>query len=260
MLLLFLFILIFFTPIFCLLRCTGGPKCHIKLDFNQIIPTNNELLQTCSIIEVSSCFVYLEIDYVNEQVNILFDNSSNHTMIDLLTTNPQASIIRRYTVKVRVHDNNKIQLYVLLQCRTIDQCALRQLRHFWPRFSSLNNRQNIFLNFSKLLFPITSNVNISCFDDQTNQTEQCGSAFDNICWASTNTHRQCRKYDKNYTNDFIYSYNKVDLPHRLTDENIHYTLACHVNNCNNNETINQVSKKRLFNKVLIKSLSISLVN
>jgi hypothetical protein len=247
MLLLFLFLEIFYTPIFCLLRCTGGPNCHIQLDFNQIIPTNKKLLETCSIIEQSSCFVYLKVNYKDQQVNILFDKSSNDTkssypFINLLATNPQASIILRYTVKVQIHDNNKIQLYVLIQCQAIDQCAEKQLRHFWPRFILSNKRRNNFLSFYKFLYPITSNVT-SCFYDRTNQIEQC-SSFNNICWASTNTHRKCRKYDQNYSNDFIYSYNKVERPHQLSDENVHYILACHVNNCNNNETINQVRQKK----------------
>jgi hypothetical protein len=248
MLLLFLFIEIFFTPIFCLLACTGGPKCHIKLNFNQIIPSNNELLKKCSVINASSCSVYLKVNYEKQTVNILFGRASNNTtspnfFIDLLATNPEASIIRRYTVRVRIHDENNIRLYVLLQCQTIDQCADRQLRHFWPQFTALNNRRNSFSDFYKLLFPITSNVS-SCFDDETNQIEKCLGS-DDVCWASTNTTRKCTEYDVSHSNDFIYSYNKVDLPHRLTDENVHYILACHRTNCNNNETIHQV-RRRIF--------------
>jgi hypothetical protein len=242
MFLLFLLIQIFFIPISCLLYCTGGPNCHIKLDFNQIIPSNKELLKTCSIINASSCSVYLKVDYKDQHVDISFDKASNdtkspHPAVDLLTTNPEASIILRYTVKVRIYTNNEIQLHVLLQCRTVDQCAEKQLRHFWPRFISLNRREG----FYKLLYPITSNV-IDCFDDQTNQFEQC-SILDHICWASTDTQRKCTIYDNNHCNDFIYSYNSVERPHRLTHEDVYYTLACRVNDCNTNESIHRVRRK-----------------
>jgi hypothetical protein len=242
MILLFLIITTFFIPILCLLRCIGGPNCHIKLSFNQTVPNNKELLETCSIIETSSCSVYLRVDYTDQQVYISFEESSEdtespHPSIDLLEANPQASIVLRYTVKIRIHNNNKFQLYILLQCRTNNQCSEKQLRHYWPRFISLNNRQNSFHSFSELLLPINSNI-INCFDDRINQTVQC-SIPDNICWASTNTQRKCT----NHSNEFIYSYNKVERPHQLTDEYVHYTLACHVNNCNNNETIHRVRNK-----------------
>jgi hypothetical protein len=259
MIFLFLFIEIFFTSTFCSFRCTGGPNCHITLNFNQIIPSHQELPRTCSIIDAPSCTIYLKIDYNNKQVNILFnevpmDIKSLYSMMDPLAANLNTSIILRYAVKVRIR---KIELYVLIQCRTIDRCADRQLRHFWPRFISLNPRRNIYMPFYKLLFSNTSNVH-SCFNDQTNQIEQCLHT-NNICWASSNTHRSCAEYDNEESNGFIYSYNKVDLPHRLTTENVNYVLTCRVNNCNNNETINRVRSRRIFfeRKISIKILFIA---
>lgn len=254
MLLLFLFIGNFFTNIFCLLYCFAGPNCHIKLNFTEKLPTKNELLQTCTIITRPSCFVYVKIDYQEQQVNLLFPKSSNHTnssypFIDLLAKNTHASIIVRYTVKFKIHNSNQMRLYVLIQCQTLDTCDLNVLRHFWRRFISLDKRRNSYLDFSNLLLSNTSNVT-HCFNDQINQTEQCTKS-DQLCWASTNISRQCRKYDKNYTYDFIYSYNKVNEPHKLTGENVRYTLACHTNNCNNNETINQVRKKTSFTKKIL---------
>ncbi|CAF3896129.1 unnamed protein product [Rotaria sordida] len=246
MLLLFLFIKFFFLHISYSLNCIGGPNCHIKLDFNQKIPSHKKFLETCSIIKVSLCSVFLKIDYDNQQVDISFEKVSNHTQspyhyFNLLTTNHQASIILRYTIEVKVYHNNKIQLYVLLQCQTHDQCTERELRHFWSRFISLNNRRYSFIRFYNFLFLNTSNF-IDCFDDQTNQTLQCSMFNNNKCWASTDSQRKCINYDKNYPNYFIYSYNKVYQPHRLTDEHVYYKLACHVNNCNNNETIKQLSE------------------
>ncbi|CAF2793521.1 unnamed protein product [Rotaria sp. Silwood2] len=245
MVLLFLFIKLFFLPISVSLNCIEGPNCHIKFGFNQTVPSHKKFLEICSTIEIPSCSVFLKIDYDNQQVDISFEKTSKHTQspypfIDLLTTNPQASIILRYTVEVKVHHNNKIQLYVLLQCQTHDQCTERQLRHFWPRFISLNNRRNSLSRFYNFLFLNASNF-INCFDDQANQTVQCSVFDNNKCWASTHSERKCIKYNINHPNYFIYSYNKVDRPHQLTDEHVHYTLECHVNNCNNDENIRQLS-------------------
>jgi hypothetical protein len=244
----FLFIEIFFTSSFCSLQCTGGSQCHIQLKFNQIIPTKKELSKICSIINTSSsCFVYIKLDYDNKQANISFTEPSSEmksifSSTDLLTENHDASIIHRYAVHVRIQEKIKVQLYVLIECETVDHCANQQLRHFWPRFISLNSRRNSFMTFYKLLFSNETTFH-SCFNDRINQTEQC-SNIDNFCWASINTGRQCRQYNKNTTNGFIYSYNKVDRPHQLTTENVHYILSCHVNNCNTNESINQVRRKK----------------
>jgi hypothetical protein len=247
MLFLFLFIEIFFTPVIYSLHCRGGANCHITLNFNQIIPNNHELPKTCSIINRSSCNIYVKIDYNKQQANILFNNISDdipsmYFISDPLEKNRNASIILRYAVKVEIRAKLDIELYVLLQCRTFDQCADRQLRHFWPRFISLNSRQNIYMSFYKFLFSNTSNFT-SCFNDERNQTEQC-ELDDNICRASTNnTDRKCDEQNDDEAIGFIYSYNKVDLPHRLTTEDVKYVLVCHVNNCNDNETINRVRRK-----------------
>jgi hypothetical protein len=139
-----------------------------------------------------------------------------------------------------MHDENKIRLNILLQCRTSDRCAEQQLRHFWHHFISIENRRN---SFQEFLFLNSFNLT-TCFDDQTNQTENC-SITDDVCWASTDTPRKCAKHDENHRNGFIYSYNKVDRPHKLTDEQVHYTLACRVNNCNNNETIIRVREVKI---------------
>jgi hypothetical protein len=76
MIFLFLFIKIFFLPIYGSLQCTGGPDCRITLNFTQIVPTNNKLRETCSIINASSCFVHVEVNYNHQKVDISFKEVS----------------------------------------------------------------------------------------------------------------------------------------------------------------------------------------
>lgn len=247
MFLLLLFIILAFIPVSHLLHCTGGPNCYITLGFDQIVPSNRILQEKCSTIEASACSVFLKLDYNDQRVDISFENTSNHVessyhFIDLLKSNSQALIILRYTVVVENLDKNRIQLYILLQCQTHHRCTERQLRHFWPRFVSLNSRRDSLLRFYNFLNLNTSD-SIHCYDDRINQSFQC-STLDNVCWASTDTQRKCMKYNRNLSNYFIYSYTKVHYPRLIVNENVSYILACHVNNCNNNETVKQVRKSR----------------
>ncbi|CAF4308912.1 unnamed protein product, partial [Rotaria magnacalcarata] len=190
-------------------------------------------------------FVFLKIDYDNQIVDISFESPLHSTespspLIALFVNNQRASTILRYNVDVGVHVNNKTQLYVLLQCRTGDRCTEKELRHFWPRFISLNDRRNSLIHFYQYLLLNSSNT-VNCSQDQSNQTVSC-LTVDSKCWASTDTQRKCIKNNEKHSNYFIYSYNKVHEPNQLTDEHVHYRLACQVNNCNSNETIKKLSE------------------
>lgn len=246
-----LFIGNFLTPTFCLIQCFTGANCSIQLKFNQIVPDEKTLLETCSMYnQRKSCSVYVEIDYENQQVKVIFDPLSrlknySDSYIDLLAINPKTAKIRRYNVKVQMHNNNnsrKVELDVFIQCQHEDKCEVNQLRHFWYRLVQLDGRRKNFMDFYQLLYSNTSNVT-SCFDDKINKIKECDTNK-NLCWASNDTERKCQQMDENHFYDFIYAYNRVDRPGILTNENVTYDLACHVNNCNNNETIKQVRKKK----------------
>ena len=243
MLLFVLFIEIFFTPASGLFECAGGPDCHVKLNFNEILPTKRELSSICSITNVSTCSMYAIFNYNKKEVDVLFrdapkDIKSIYSITNLLENNLQAAIIVRYAVKVKTGCRTNVRLYVLIECKTDDRCAEQQLRHFWGRLTLLYPRRNIFQAFHQLLSSNSSKVR-SCFDDQKGVIQQCFND-ENICWATVND-RRCLQY--NESTSFIYSYNKVDLPHQLTTDDVRYTLACHTDNCNHNDTIHEVSRE-----------------
>ncbi|CAF0816563.1 unnamed protein product [Adineta ricciae] len=220
----------------------GGSNCQIKLNSNSRAPRQKDLFETCKVVNSSSCSVYMKMDFNDQQIYLSFQHPSPTTGSphsypnDLLADNPQSSIIRRYTATFHVRDQNRTQLYIWLQCRYRDYCAHVELRTFWGRYVSFDDRYNTLSVLYEFLQPVRS-TSINCFDNEFNETVECPT-HQKTCWASSDGSQKCVE---NYSDEFIYSYNQVYNPHRLSNENVLYTLTCHSNSCNDNQTIDELS-------------------
>jgi len=230
------------------MECIQDMKCIILLKFDEDISSIYKNSRHCARKQARSCFVGLSLDFTAKQAIILFDRSKHlyNTPLklddDLLKINTTALILRRYTVFIRNHPTFSIGVHIALECEDGDYCTIIALRRYWPRFTSIQRRQNSFLKLSQLFNSNLSSSSVdSCFIETENETEICSkNTTNNSCFASINGSRYCIDNNSSQNFDFVYSFNQVDYGYTLTDENIFYSLVCHSNNCNNNETIYEV--------------------
>lgn len=264
MLLLFLFLSIVYPLTSTRVVCSGGANCRVQLRFNDFVPSREDLSNTCVNVNDTSCFFYAVIDAEHRKVDVLFrgltesrrfsdtddmsmmdfypaldkNTSTFNPFIDLLAINSNASIIRRSTVQAGLHGVNRTVFAVLLQCNTDFHCSVSQLRRFWVHLTHWKTRWAISNEFHRIL-SAKSSASISCFNVTTNEVEPC-SSHENACARSSSSLRQCAQHNPTEAARWSYSYNHVLKPHRLTNANVQYDLLCHVNNCNDNATLDLV--------------------